>query len=165
MLTATQIEGLVELYQGEVLGEALFDAMLHAAQTDDQRWKLMIMLQLETETKARLRPAMAAVGADIAESPDHRARGMATAEALDALPWSQKMAAIHAELSATFVPRYEVIAADFGDVSDVAASMVEHERALARMVRLEAEGLAEGSASQVLSLLSHPIPFPRPVAG
>lgn len=76
-MTPAQTEGLVELYQGEVLGEALFHAMLHAAQTEDMRWKLMIMSQPETETKARLRPALVAAGAYIAASPHHRARGMA----------------------------------------------------------------------------------------
>jgi hypothetical protein len=46
---------MVELYQGEVLGEVLFDHMLSYFEEPDKQYKISVMLQLETETKARLR--------------------------------------------------------------------------------------------------------------
>ena len=50
------IQGLNELYQGEVLGEVLFNRMLELF--PEHRYEVSIMFQLETETKARLRPTL-----------------------------------------------------------------------------------------------------------
>ena len=40
----------------------MFDSMLRSARDDSERYKIALMLQLETETKARLRPHLAAQG-------------------------------------------------------------------------------------------------------
>ena len=40
---------LSELYQGEILGEVLFDQMLSYFQSPDKQYKLSLLLQLETE--------------------------------------------------------------------------------------------------------------------
>ena len=49
---------IVTYYQTEVLGEALFESLITKFQEPDYRYKIGSLLQLETETKARLRPAM-----------------------------------------------------------------------------------------------------------
>ena len=160
MLTSVQTAGLIELYQGEVLGEVVFNALLATAENADQRWKLSMMLQLETETKARLRPTLAAQGIDIAESADMRTRGLGLAASLGPLPWAEKMSTIHDLLRETFVPRFQQIEASFHGNSEVAKSMVEHETALMEMARREAAGESAGSACGVEALLTHPIPYP-----
>ena len=161
MLTSVQTAGLIELYQGEVLGEVVFDALLATAENADQRWKLSMLLQLETETKARLRPVLAALGIDLAESAEMRSQGLALAASLGPLPWAEKMSTIYVLLSETFVPRYEQIEASFTGNSEAAKSMVEHETALMEMARREAAGESEGSAAGVEALLTHPIPYPN----
>jgi hypothetical protein len=40
---------LSELYQGEILGEVLFDQMLCYFQSPDKQYKLSLLLQLVTE--------------------------------------------------------------------------------------------------------------------
>src|SRR5579862_2703191 len=54
-------------YQGEILGEAFFAACV-ARETDaERRRKWSALLQLESETKARLRPFLVRLGLGIAQ--------------------------------------------------------------------------------------------------
>jgi hypothetical protein len=78
--------------------------MLAAAENDDQRLKLGSMLQLETETKARLRPAMFALGLSVVENTAMREQAIATAESLAGASWIEKMTALNHELATTFLP-------------------------------------------------------------
>ena len=57
-----------ELYQSEVLGEAAFLALIKAAKNDREKYHFATLLQLETETKARLRPFLFRHGIDFDES-------------------------------------------------------------------------------------------------
>jgi hypothetical protein len=164
----TQFENdLTELYQGEILGEALFSAMLASAENDDQRLKLASMLQLETETKARLRPAMVALGLSIQEDPAMREQALATASALAGASWIEKMTALNHELTTTFVPRFAEIAEHArasGNQShaELADSMVAHEAALLELTRRELNGEAGSSVEPVALLLTYP--FTAPIA-
>ena len=78
-------QGLVELYQGEVLGEVLFDQMLPYFIEPDKQYKIAVMLQLETETKARLRPAMMQLGLDLGEQSESRKIGLDMATGMKGL--------------------------------------------------------------------------------
>ena len=60
-------EGFVSLYQGEILGEVLFDQMLYIFEDQDIQYKIFVLLQLETEAKARLRPYIVSLGLDFKE--------------------------------------------------------------------------------------------------
>ena len=62
------MQGLNELYQGEVIGEVIFDRMLSFYKEPEIYYKIAVMLQLETETKARLRPTLMQLNMDIAVS-------------------------------------------------------------------------------------------------
>ena len=57
-----------ELYQSEVLGEAAFLALMKAARSERDRYQFGTFLQLETETKARLRPFLLKHGLELDES-------------------------------------------------------------------------------------------------
>ena len=50
--------GLIELYQGERVGEIILDQMLSLFTEPEMKYKIAVILQLETETKARLRPTL-----------------------------------------------------------------------------------------------------------
>jgi hypothetical protein len=159
------LKGIVELYQGEVLGEVVFDQFLRTSENDEQRYKIATMLQLETETKARLRPLVLRRGLELGEDPTYRAEGMAIAEAMGALPWRDKMSALYETLRDRFVPRYKEIAAMAPpEDADVTASMVEHESALLEMARREVSGMADRSVESVVALLKYPLPPPKRAA-
>ena len=64
--------GLIEYYRGETIGEVLFDGLLSSRTESRHRYVMGTMLQLETETKARLRPAMVKHALPIIEDPSAR---------------------------------------------------------------------------------------------
>lgn len=55
----TYLAGVAELYAAEVLGEGLASRWLELATDPDQKYKLGLFLQLESESKIKLRPLLA----------------------------------------------------------------------------------------------------------
>ena len=80
MADSAFLKGVMELYQGEVMGEVVFYELLRTAEDDNQRYKLATMLQLESETKARLRPWLFHHRLDLSEDAAVRAQGLSMAE-------------------------------------------------------------------------------------
>jgi len=156
------LKGVMELYQGEVLGEVFFSEWLHTAEDDDQRYKIATMMQLEGETKIRLRPWLFRLGLDTAESPQARADGLRAAQGTAAMNWQEKMTMLHQMTRDRFVPRYKEIAGIApSEDREWALSMVDHEEALCEMARREASGMADRSDEPVVAQLKHPLPRPR----
>ena len=58
---------LLDYYQTEVRGEAFFGAMLGKFDNPHHLYKIGSLLQLETETKARLRPTILELGGSVEE--------------------------------------------------------------------------------------------------
>ena len=56
------------MYQGEVLGEAVLGRWLQLESDPVRRYKWATLQQLETETKARLRPFMMRLGLSVVEN-------------------------------------------------------------------------------------------------
>jgi hypothetical protein len=151
-----------ELYQGEVFGEALFNRMLRDVDDDRQRHVVASLLQLETETKALLRPTVAARGLRLDEDDAQRTHGETIAAAPGELTWLDKMERLRAGIADHYLPRYQRIAAEAGaDDRDVTAMMVRHEAALLEVVTREAAGLVETSLAPLAEHLHHPLPPPR----
>jgi len=151
-------QGISEMYQGELLGEALFSRAAALARSDEQRFKLCVLLQLETETKARLRPLVAQLGLDLVEDEAFRAEGLRLGDELGALPWIDFLRTLERELK-VYVTKYQRIA-DLAPVSErqVPQSMVEHEQALLAFVRAElAEPGSPRSLDAVNALLANPL--------
>jgi hypothetical protein len=156
-----ELAALEEFYQGEILGEAMFDAMLKSARTESERYKIALMLQLETETKARLRPHLAAQGLPLQEDPQMRPRGEQEARALERATWNEKMSALAQSLSQIWLPRYRVLTATLpASLRAVGESMVAHEQALLEMAQREVAGDSQRSDEPVRALLMHPLPMP-----
>jgi hypothetical protein len=153
---------LMEYYQGEVLGEAMFDSMLAGLSDEIERYKMGLLLQLETETKARLRPVLAAQGLPVQEDPSMRPQGERFARELQSASWAEKMSALHKAVAETYLPRYRELASQLPAVlRDVGEIMVEHESALVEMTRREIDGQAERSDQPLLKLLQFPLSRPR----
>ena len=158
---APHLAALQEFYQGEILGEAMFDAMLQSARDELQRYKIALMLQLETETKARLRPHLAAQGLPLQEDAQMRPRGEQFARELEQASWNEKMRALEQSLSQTWLPRYrELTAALPPSLRSIGESMVAHEEALLEMARREVGGESDRSDEPVRDLLAYPLPRP-----
>jgi len=148
---------LEEQYQGEVAGEVSICRLLKRFTSPRQQYLLGSMLQLETETKARLRPAAARLGVDLVESDEARAGGEALADSVQGLDWQAANAAL-VEPLAEFTQRYRDIAAmappEFKDLAD---SMVRHEESLLNLVRSEASGEPDDALAAVLDQLVFPL--------
>lgn len=78
------------MYQGEVLGEALFSCYTGLEQDAERRFKWGTLLQLETETKARLRPFLTQLGLSI-EQDDARERIADFAKSFASKSWHAHM--------------------------------------------------------------------------
>ncbi len=159
---ATHAEALLDFYSGEVLGEAVYSALVAAGRTDDERLKWGTLLQLETETKAWLRAAMVAHGVSIAEQTADREKGIAIGEQFKALPWMAQMQGLHDAITSEFLPRYRSHA-DAARARSAAAEeavcryMVEHEQAQVDFTKRELAGEGSRSLEPVVKHLKYPI--------
>ena len=156
MASAKYLAAIQTLYDGEVMGEALLLSLCEVARNARQRHQFGTVLQLETETKARLRPLLAKYGLSFSETfdPDERTRRVTDYTDTD---WPGYMAATAARLSG-IVRRYERIArrAPKGDrvVLDAVAA---HEAAILDWAEREARGPSEQSLDLILALLHFPL--------
>ena len=158
---ASYAEALLDFYSNEVLGEAIYSALLAAAQTEDARLKWGTLLQLETETKAWLRAPMVAAGVSIVEQTADREKGIATAEALKALPWTVQLQGLRDALEGEFIPRYRghadaARARGARAEEAVCAYMVEHEKAQVEFAKRELAGLSS-SLEPLEKFLKYPL--------
>jgi len=80
---------LLDYYQTEVRGEAFFGSVLAKFDDPDHRYKIGSLLQLETETKARLRPTILELGGSVEELESSRAAGRSRAASLTTQNWEE----------------------------------------------------------------------------
>ncbi len=150
---------LRELLESEIFGEAISLALLEAARSDRDRYHFATLLQLETETKARLRPLLYKYGVSLSEEM-----------ALDHIPgmvngylessWEEFAAANKAGVE-DFLRRFREIAA-IGPEEDreILESMIRHESAILRWFDMESRGETAGSLDAVVAELQYPLPEP-----
>ena len=156
MTTLKYPDCIEELYESEVLGEAVFVALYNAAKSDEHRYKFGTMAQLESETKARLRPFLAKHGIKFIEQVNNDLVAQIV-RSYDDSTWTNFMEE-QCNIVATFVARFEEIEriAPADDMSMVHA-MVLHERAILKFVELEASGKSMGSINDVVAQLHFPL--------
>jgi CRISPR/Cas system-associated endonuclease Cas3-HD len=149
--------GLSEQYQGEVIGEVFFCRMLERFTGANERYKLASFLQLETETKARLRPAALELGVDLVERDESRDRGIEFYRSLEGMDWKGAMKRL-AAIAKPFVKRYREIAEIApAEYKDLAHSMVVHEMSIETAAELEARGECDHSMDQIVEQLKYPL--------
>jgi hypothetical protein len=151
-------ECVLDLYRSEVFGERISLAMLPWAKSADERYKLATVAQLETETKARLRPFLMKHGLPVDEE-DVSAQVAELLPLLTAGSWRDFMTGMREDLL-RFVARFEEIER-LGPPEDreVLHSMVVHERALISFTERELAGQAD-SLADVIGQLAYPLPPP-----
>jgi len=150
--------GLSELYQGEVIGEVVFSRLLTRFGSADQQYKLASLLQLETETKARLRPTAMKLGVDLVELDESHDRGEEFDRSFEGMDWRAAMAHL-ARVVVPYVERYRQIAETAPtEYKELADSMVAHELAVQNYAELEAAGQGDNSLDGVVKQLIFPLP-------
>lgn len=150
--------GFSELYQGEIIGEVVFSRLLEGFGSVNQRYKLGSLLQLETETKARLRPAAVELGLDLIELDESRNKGEEFSRSFDGMDWKAAMAHL-ATVVEPFVKRYRQIAEIAPpEYKELADSMIVHEQSIQDYAELEAAGEDGGSIDDVVKQLIFPLP-------
>jgi len=144
-------------YQGEVLGEAFFAACVALERDAERRRKWTALLQLESETKARLRPFLLRLGLSIAQD-DVSTRVAELTRDFASKPWRKHMEEI-ADITDFYLNEFRAIeAAAPDDERDMARAMIAHETAINRFARLELAGDTEHSLREVVAQLQWP-PF------
>ena len=147
------------MYQGEVLGEALLGRWLELESDPVRRYKWATMQQLETETKARLRPFLMRLGLPIVQN-DVSAQVEEYSKGFADKSWVELME-LGADISGRYLQKFREIeaAAPDGD-RQVVHSMVVHEAALCEFAKRELAGDANHSLDAVISQLQWPIAPP-----
>lgn len=144
---------------GEMLGEAMTSALAAAAETPDQHYKWASLLQLESETKARLRAFAAGIGVSVLEDEDRRRQGIERAEAMAGMSWAEAMASFR-DLVAPAVGWYRKLEAMGPDADKpMLRAALAHEVALLDFLDAELRGEPDAIAP-VVALLDHPLPRP-----
>jgi hypothetical protein len=158
-MPADYLAGLRILFDGEVMGEQLMLALHAAAKTPREAWCFANILQLETETKAQLRPLMIKYGLGMAETAD--LTGIPARVAGYREQTWRDYAAGSADRLAPIVERYRGIA-EMGPPEDqeILKAVVAHEAALLRWARMEANGPDDRSLDDVVALLAFPVERP-----
>ena len=152
--------GIIELFQGEVLGEAVFDKLLSYFNDPIEQYKLCTLLQLETETKARLRGPMLSLGLDMREDYEWRERALNLAATYEGKSWNFLITSLN-EILQEFVARYKELANEApAGYEEVYRSMVIHEESLLTFTELELSGDTEHSLDDVIAQLQYPLPKP-----
>jgi len=144
-----------EAFQGEVLGEAMFQAMAGAMEDPERRYQMRVLEQLEIETKELLRAHVKRLGGDATESASARETGIAQAATLAAMSWAKFIHIFRREV-AKFVVRFEEFE-NSGRTADLQmlAALTAHERALQAFSERESSGSGSSADSlePVLKLL------------
>ena len=150
------------LYESEIFGEAVFLALVNVAKNPRERYHFATLLQLETETKARLRPFLFAHGISLDEKMDLAGVNQAV-EGYTLLSW-QEFAAINMPVVQDFLSQFEAIASA-GPEEDqiVLRSMIHHETAILKWLKMESQGTTQGSLADVIAQLHFPLPAPHDI--
>lgn len=150
-------KGFSEFYQNEVIGEVLFAGLLKPFNTLEQQYTLTTLLQLETETKARLRPAALELGLELVDLDESRKLGFDFIRMLEGMEWKAMMSEL-ATVVVPFVKRYTEIAEMAPpEYREIADSMVVHEKSIETLGRLEASGDTTHSLDDVIKQLKFPL--------
>jgi hypothetical protein len=148
-----------ELYQSEVLGEAAFLALIKAAKNERDKYHFATLLQLETETKARLRPFLFRYGLELDESQVGTEQVTGIVALYRDNSWREFLIQLKPMID-HFLGRFEEIAAAGPDEDqDILHSMVRHEESFVHWIENETTD-KEGGLDVALSQIQYPLSAP-----
>jgi len=148
---------LRDLIESEIFGEAVSLALLEVARTDRDRFHFATLLQLETETKARLRPLLYRHGVSLSEKvPTEQVEEVVHGYLSSS--W-ESFAAANKEVVQNFLTRFRQIAEEGpSEDREMLLSMVRHESAILHWFDMESRGEKDGSLDMIIEELQYPMP-------
>lgn len=156
-MTDTQYPGcLRELIESEIFGEAVSLALLEVARNERERYHFASLLQLETETKARLRPLLYKYKVSLSENmPLEHIEGIVHGYINSS--W-EGFAKANIQIVERFLSRFkEIVAVGPEEDREILESMIRHETAILRWFDMEGRGEKEGSLDGILAELQYPV--------
>jgi len=152
---------LVEYYQGEVLGEAFCVALMQNYQSPDHLYKIGSFLQLETETKARLRPTILKLGGSVEESEDSRQTGRELANTITRGDWPDFLSVLKNAGEPLLKRQREVAKTAPSAYRELAQSMRVHGESIQNFAELELAGEKDHSVDEIVQQLKFPLQRPE----
>jgi hypothetical protein len=140
----------VKAFQGEVLGEALFDRMADQIDDEEHKSKMRVLAKLERRTKESIAPALERAGLSTEPDPE----SLRTAEAFSsaaATPWKDLLATFE-PITSQFCAMYRRIGELDPLESEMSELLVAHELALRSFARAEIAGDTATSLDQINAL-------------
>ena len=148
---------LFDYYQTEVRGEAFFEAMLRKFDKPDYVYKIGSLLQLETETKARLRPTILELGGSVEELESSREAGRNRAASISAGNWQEFVAVLNQVGEPLTNRQREVSEIAPQPYRELALSMKVHGESIQGFTERELAGDSAHSIDGVVSQLKFPL--------
>jgi hypothetical protein len=147
-------------YQGEQIGEAVSSYFVTREKDPVRRYKWATLLQLETETKARLRPFLMRLGLGV-EQTDISVQVAGFAEAASGKSWRGQMQDV-ADITDFYLEKFRAIeaAAPEGEEREMARVMVAHETTINNFAKRELAGDSVASEADMVAQLHWPLPPP-----
>lgn len=152
---------LVEYYQGEVLGEAFCEALIEKFDNPVQLYKIGSFLQLETETKARLRPTILELGGSVEELMQSRQSGQELANSIADGNWNGFASALSAAGAPLLARQREVAGMAPSAYRDLAQSMRVHGESIQNFAERELAGEGAHSIDEIVQQLKFPLRPPK----
>ena len=147
-------QGLVEAYQGEVYGLALYRGIAAAQRNADHAGKWRAIAKLEIVMKEALAPVLKRRGIPTADDPAYEAQGRMEISEYAVMSWPALMERFGAELDEDIVRYGDLL--NVAPVEDRAALelLVEHEVAVQNFCALETQGLDDRALEPVLEIIA-----------
>ncbi len=160
------ITALIDAYQGEIFGVAMYERLAGQLSDPWQRWQWECLAQLEREVRDDLAVLLDRLGCRVGADPAEVVAGVAEADRILCDDWPKMLDAFIADVP-PLIDRYAAIL-DFSDVEAnlhdahaVVERLVEHEVAAVAFHRGEMAGASpEESICEVVGLLRGPLPAP-----
>ena len=148
-----------ELYQSEVLGEQAFLALMAVARNEREKYHFGTFLQLESETKVRLRPFLQRYDLDLVENLDSGEQISGFVALYEQNSWLDFLSTLKPMIE-QFLARFrEIASAGLEQDQAILNSMVIHEESFVHWIEKEIAG-EEGSLDAAIRQLQHPLPVP-----
>lgn len=148
-----------ELYQSEVLGEQAFLALRAVAKNEREKYHFGTFLQLESETKVRLRPFLQKYNLEFLENQGDGEQVSGFIELYQESSWLDFLTALR-PLIDQFLGRFrEIASAGPREDQEMLLSMVTHEESFVHWIEKEIAGEGD-SLDAAIGQLQYPLSVP-----
>jgi hypothetical protein len=158
-------ERIRAVYQDRVYRLALFETLAELTRSPERREKWRVLLELQLETKLRIRPILERQGLETAEDPARRSRGRRHGRVLAHRRWMEFMDSLLAEVSRTIGGLEEIERLAPRLDAPTLGRATATEVALQSFARLELAGRGAESVGPALALLEDARRAPALAAG